>query len=667
MSAPTTTRPPAPPSLDRHADADAGGGRSLRDLLRHTLSRRLDRRGGAVVLLPLLLLVAVVHRVGMYSAPQRIDDEGTYVAQAWAVFHLGELTHYTYWYDHPPLGWLQIAGWTELTGGFDRAPNAVGAGRELMLVLAVVSAALLWLLARRLGLPRWGAGVAVALFGLSPLAVQFHRTVYLDNVATPWVLGALVLALDPRRRLAAFAGSAVCLGVASLSKETSLLVLPLLGWLLWTRAGTGTRRYTVAVSATLFALLGGFYALFALLKGEVVPGADRTSLLGGMLYQVGGRESSGSIFDPESLGHRTVSIWLQLDTVGPVLAVLATLVALLSRRLRPFALTMLLLLLVLVRPGYLPVPFVVVLVPFGALMVAGAATLLWRRRPSRLVGRPVHRAGGVALVAAAALAVGVAAPGWAGQLRGLLIAPLDQPMTDATAWIARNVPVGDRILTDDALWVDLVEQGRDRGDVVWFYKPDTDPDVPRGADAYRWVVSTDSVRSDPRSFPTLAAALERGIPAATFGTGERRVDVLRVGPEGTDGAGAEERRAAAAAAGQQLVANPAVRTEPAARDALLSGRVDPRLLALLASSAARYSVTLDDLPQPPEEEAAGAPRRTVRITAVDGRPAVPDGPAAALAAATKKERASFAAQVRFLPAAGGTPPTLTLTYPMEDR
>ncbi|WP_158277089.1 hypothetical protein [Serinibacter arcticus] len=33
--------------------------------------------------------------------PQFIDDEGTYTAQAYAVERLGELTHYTYWYDHP--------------------------------------------------------------------------------------------------------------------------------------------------------------------------------------------------------------------------------------------------------------------------------------------------------------------------------------------------------------------------------------------------------------------------------------------------------------------------------------------------------------------------------------------------------------------------------------
>ena len=65
---------------------------------------------------------------GFGRAPQRVDDEGTYTAQAYAVEHFGELAHYTYWYDHPPLGWLQIAAWTSLTDAFDRYSTR-GAGR----------------------------------------------------------------------------------------------------------------------------------------------------------------------------------------------------------------------------------------------------------------------------------------------------------------------------------------------------------------------------------------------------------------------------------------------------------------------------------------------------------------------------------------------------------
>lgn len=161
------------------------------------------RRRSSLWLLPLLLVAGLVHRINLAGAPQRIDDEGTYTAQAYAVERFGELAHYTYWYDHPPLGWLQIAGWTSLTQAFDRLDPAVLAGREAMLVAHLASVALLWVLARRYQLGRPAAAAAVLVYALSPLAVQFHRTVYLDNVATPWLLGAFVLALSTRRQLAA--------------------------------------------------------------------------------------------------------------------------------------------------------------------------------------------------------------------------------------------------------------------------------------------------------------------------------------------------------------------------------------------------------------------------------------------------------------------------------
>ena len=152
---------------------------------------------------PLGLLVLVRRRpaVNLTGAPQRIDDEGTYVAQAYALLQYGELAHYTYWYDHPPLGWIQLAGWFLLTGGPDSASSAVAAGRGFMVVVAMITAALLWTLARRLGLSLAAATAAVAVFALSPLAVDLGRTVYLDNIATAWLLAALVLFSSPQQRL----------------------------------------------------------------------------------------------------------------------------------------------------------------------------------------------------------------------------------------------------------------------------------------------------------------------------------------------------------------------------------------------------------------------------------------------------------------------------------
>ena len=122
--------------------------------------------------------------------------------------------------------------------GFSRYNVAVLAGREFIVVAGVVAAAMLFILARRLRLSRPAAGAAVLILALSPLAVQYQRMVFLDNVATPWLLAAFVLALAPSRQLAAFAGAALCFSIAVLSKETDLLFLPFLGWQMWRMALT---------------------------------------------------------------------------------------------------------------------------------------------------------------------------------------------------------------------------------------------------------------------------------------------------------------------------------------------------------------------------------------------------------------------------------------------
>ena len=83
----------------------------------------------------LLVMVGIVHALNFHGWPGRVnDDEGTYVAQAWAIIYQGSLAHYTYAYDHPPLGWILIALYAWLTDGFDRTSTALMVGRELMLV-----------------------------------------------------------------------------------------------------------------------------------------------------------------------------------------------------------------------------------------------------------------------------------------------------------------------------------------------------------------------------------------------------------------------------------------------------------------------------------------------------------------------------------------------------
>jgi hypothetical protein len=197
---------------------------------RHRLRQwiRVHRRS-LLIVAGLLLTVGLVHAIGYDRFPGRAtDDEGTYVSQAWAVQHWHSLAHYTYWYDHPPVGWITMAAYNWVTRAFERLPTSVTVGRELMIWAKIVSAAMIYLLGRRLGYNRLTAAGAVLLFGLSPLAIPFQRMAYLDNLAVMWTLAALALAASPRKSLAASAGSAACFAVAVLSKETIAVLLPAL-------------------------------------------------------------------------------------------------------------------------------------------------------------------------------------------------------------------------------------------------------------------------------------------------------------------------------------------------------------------------------------------------------------------------------------------------------
>jgi hypothetical protein len=611
----TLQRPPVrpePPEAAPHAPP----ARAARARLR---ARLLN----AAWLVPALVLAAVVQLVNLGGSPQRIDDEGTYTAQAWAIGAFGEIAHYTYWYDHPPVGWIQIAGWTGLTGAFDRYDVAVLAGREAMVAFTLVAAALLWFLGRRLGLSRPAATAALLVFTLSPLAVQFHRSVYLDNVATPWLLGAFLLATARRNQLVAHAGAAAAFGVAVLSKETYLLALPLLAWLLWRYAAPSTRRYTLTVASSVLVLIGTSYLVLATVKGELVPGSDRVSLVDGVLFQLSDRESSGSPLDPESLVSRTLGQWWQLDPVLIVAGLVAGVAGLAVRRLRPFALLLLGLTAVLLRPGgYVPVPYVIVLLPLAALLVAGVTDAALRRvRRPRGAG-PLRRGLRVAWVAVVAAAAVVAVPLWGAQLRGFLRADLDEPMRQAQDWVETNVPRGDTLVVDDAMWVDLVRAGFDRDDVLWYYKVDTDPAVaallPDGWRDVDYVVTTDSMRTFPTAFPQVSETIANSQVVASFGEGSTQVDIRRVDPEGLASADATTAasREARARAGADLARNPGLTLQGDSRALLESGMVDSRIVLALASRLQTTDVTVADFPVSLGE--GDAVRRQVLVTAEDG-------------------------------------------------
>jgi hypothetical protein len=577
---------------------------------------RLSRLNPSIPMLGILLmLTAALRLINLTGSPGRFDDEGTYMAQAYAVAEWGELAHYTYWYDHPPAGWLQLALWTTISGP-DFGGNAVAAGRYLMVVVAVITAGLLWTLARRIGMSRWASAAAVGVFALSPLAISLGRMVYLDNLAVAWLLAALVLVCSPRYRLSAMFGTATCFGIAVLTKETMLLLLPMFAWLVWTRTAPVTRRYALAVFVAVFGVVVSTYVLMAVLRGELVPGPGHVSLWDGIRFLLLERTAGGGLFDPYSLERHTVNGWFQLDPALPCLAGPIALAALFVKRLRPFAVGLVILIATILRPGHLPVPFILSALPLTALLVAGtgevALRYLFRTVEQRSVGLRRFR---VPALAAGALIVSMAVSLWLPSYHGLLGSDDDASMRQAQQWIEQNVPKTDRLIVDDALWLDLIRDGRDRRNVVWAYKVDTDAQVqgwaPHGWTDYEWVVSTASLRANMPPTGVLTEAVAHSQPAATFGLGGTRVEVLRV----DNGAPTSKPPSPAAPAfGGQLAARLAGVTDADVLAVLQSPTVDQRVLATLAVIAATQPLRVEDISTTEGEDDTVTSRRDITLT-----------------------------------------------------
>lgn len=495
------------------------------------------RRPGtdARIVSALLAIVLTVQAWNITGYPGLGDDEGTYLSQAWAVRSGLGLAPYTYWYDHPPAGWMQLALLSWLPDWLGGHP-VTSYGRLIMLVVSTVNIMLLYALARRVGLARWSASAAVLLYGLSPLSVTMQRQIYLDSIAVAWFLAALLLALSARRHLWHHVAAGCCAAVAVLSKETMAMALPAIAVALWQGSHPTTRKFSVAGFVSALLMLCCLYPLYATLKGEFFSGPGHVSLLGAIQFQLSGRTGSGSVFTPGSDANRLLGAWLYSDGVLLFAGLAATVIAAglaCTHRFRPLLVPAVaggMLTLVALRPGgYLPAMYVLQVLPFFALLTAG---VLQAAVDGVLARRSAFR--WVALGCCALAAAAFVLPRWYAGDRRALTTDANAPYAAAAEWIRHDVPdpAHTTVVLDDTLWLDAVEAGfRPGTGAIWFYKLDPDPAVSKVIRSWRdvrYLVSSPILRLSVARLPTASSVLAHSRVIETFGSGDNRVEIRQV-------------------------------------------------------------------------------------------------------------------------------------------
>lgn len=484
----------------------------------------LRTRRPADIVAPVILgaITLVAFLINLTNWPRIEDDEGTYVGQAGAILN-GTLTPYTYTYDHPPAGWIQLAPFQWITGllGLDDT-SAIYAGRITVALFAIATVVFMYLLARRFITSPLVASIAPLIWITSGMVHDDARAVYLDNFTIPWLLAAFWFATTPRRNLWAYFGAGATFGVAVLSKETMLVFAPVLLYTVWKNTWPQLKlmHLTVFLATTILTVIQ--YPLFAALKTEFLPRDDRASLAGTFWWQLGGRDGSGWLWDTSSDRYQIVSDWWYYDKWIIIFGTIAAVVCLVMPRTRILGLIVASWAVpVVLMQGYLPSMYHLAVLPFFAISIAAVIAVAVRRirtRPTTTSGAAAN----VAVVAALALVAGFTVwqvvPNRADRMAEAWTSDGSPMYTEARAWALENIPVHSPVITNGELWNDFLNAGWTNDEVVPFTKVDRDPSF-AGFDP-QWIVMTPTLARDAGLDPTAEkfnGFLDDATVAAEFG------------------------------------------------------------------------------------------------------------------------------------------------------
>ncbi|MEK7571566.1 MAG: glycosyl hydrolase family 8 [Patescibacteria group bacterium] len=487
-----------------------------------------------LIIASLLLLSALAHGYNMFQFPYYENDEGVYLSQAWSLVRFGELSPYTYWYDHAPGGWIFIALWTLVTGGFFTFDFSLNTGRVFMLVLHIFSALFLYKVTKVLTKSTLAATISVLFFSLSPLGIYFQRRLLLDNIMVFWTLLSLYALIDYRKKLRHIILSAIAFGFAILSKETAVFLAPVYLYAIYALTDIKHRSFALIKWISIVGLIVSFYFIYALLKGELFPsgtifGGDKphVSLIDALAFQAG--RKGGSLLDTENSAFWTnMGAWIGDDPIIIILGAIATIANLLiglkslTHRIVGFSASMMW--IYLARGGMVIDFYIIPLIPLLALNIAVLITSLIRFFP-RYIGYIL----GFITIAA----IIVSSLYYSTNVhRYLNLYTTDQttPQIQAIEWILDQRIPNAFFVIDHYGYIDLKERNNDDSiKTEWYWKVDNDSDVrdkmlhndPQNID---FIGLTPQMRNDVAYSGLTHAALQQSAPIVSFSSGNWGID-----------------------------------------------------------------------------------------------------------------------------------------------
>lgn len=441
----------------------------------------------------LVAYTAYLHGTNMTLFPYYESDEGTYVSQAWSVLEEGTLSPYTYWYDHPPVGWFVLAGWfSALPDTYFTFGNSIDTARVLMCILFVINVCLVFWLARRLTGLFWVPYMSALIYASSPLVVYFSRRVLLDNIQITLLMISMLFLLGSHMTLRRYAASGMFFALAFLTKITAMMFLIPVAYYLWFSKDETHKLFRIGAWYSAAGVTTSLYFVYALIKSEFFPpltpdSPQHVSFIETLSFQMS-RGGSVPFYQQGSDFMAAMGEWLGKDPLLVYLTAITLLagvvLSIVRRDVHTIFITLMSLFFVLflIRGGlvinfyFLPLmPFLFILL---ALVVKGFGELIEKRIDTK---SGIYSSK-LKIMLNSVVFLGILACLWHYNVnvdQRYLYVDETTNQNKATEWVKTHVPEQADIIIDVVMYVELHDPRYINDKVFtnaeWFYKVSRDP------------------------------------------------------------------------------------------------------------------------------------------------------------------------------------------------